>query len=298
MVRHWVRTREAGWWWRAMVNAFGCVLTLVVLVDRRLGKFAERRLARGRPHPDPRGHDAVHPTASTAVGPAAAGGPPGLRARCRPIARSGWSIPIPGITRAVVQAVNVGRSIIRGRPGRVHLGRSGAGQPDARAAGSARSRACRSSSSSRPTGRWSVRSLAYLDVLDRAWPPDKPEPITFVVIPEYVARHWWERILYNQSSKRLRTILIGRPHTVVVSAPYRRDEEARFDQSAPGRLKRAVRARAQAPMRGGIVHAVPDHPRTVPFSARRPGAVNGGPSRCPDRVGSRARRLGCGQGAS
>ena len=30
--------------------------------------------------------------------------------------------------------------------------------------------------------------LAYLDVLDRTWPEDKEHPITFVVIPEYVAR--------------------------------------------------------------------------------------------------------------
>ena len=45
---------------------------------------------------------------------------------------------------------------------------------------------------------------AYLDVLDAAWPPDKEAPITFVVLPEYVARRWWERILYNQSAKRLR----------------------------------------------------------------------------------------------
>jgi len=30
--------------------------------------------------------------------------------------------------------------------------------------------------------------LAYLDVLDAAWPPDKQHPITFTVIPEYVAR--------------------------------------------------------------------------------------------------------------
>jgi hypothetical protein len=66
--------------------------------------------------------------------------------------------------------------------------------------------------------------LAYLDVLDQAWPPDKLAPITFVVIPEYVARHWWERILYNQSAKRLRSALLGRPHTVVVNAPYRREE--------------------------------------------------------------------------
>jgi hypothetical protein len=66
--------------------------------------------------------------------------------------------------------------------------------------------------------------MAYLDVLDRAWPPDKPEPITFVVIPEYVARRWWERILYNQSARRLRSTLLGRPHTVVVDVPYRRND--------------------------------------------------------------------------
>ena len=66
--------------------------------------------------------------------------------------------------------------------------------------------------------------LAYLDVLDRAWPVDREAPITFVVIPEYVARSWWERLLYNQSAKRLRAALLGRPHTVVVNVPYRREE--------------------------------------------------------------------------
>ena len=66
--------------------------------------------------------------------------------------------------------------------------------------------------------------ISYLDVLDRAWPIEKESPITFVVIPEYVARSWWERILYNQSAKRLRSALLGRPHTVVVGVPYRREE--------------------------------------------------------------------------
>ena len=66
--------------------------------------------------------------------------------------------------------------------------------------------------------------LAYLDVLDQAWPPDKPEPITFVVIPEYVARSWWERILYNQSAHRLRTGPDRPRHTVVVNVPYRRED--------------------------------------------------------------------------
>jgi len=66
--------------------------------------------------------------------------------------------------------------------------------------------------------------VAYLDVLDRSWPSEQEEPITFVLIPEYVARSWWERMLYNQAAKRLRDTLLGRPHTVVINVPYRRDE--------------------------------------------------------------------------
>jgi hypothetical protein len=45
------------------------------------------------------------------------------------------------------------------------------------------------------------------------------------VLPEYVARHWWERLLYNQTANRLREALIGRPDTVVANVPYRRDTD-------------------------------------------------------------------------
>lgn len=64
--------------------------------------------------------------------------------------------------------------------------------------------------------------VTYLDVLDRAWPPDTEAPTTIVVIPEYVARHWWDRVLYNQTSRRLRQALVGREHTVIADVPYRR----------------------------------------------------------------------------
>jgi amino acid transporter len=133
-------------------------------------------------------------------------------------------VPVPGINRAVVQAINVGRTI----------------SDDIQAVlvsddpiEAARIRA-----------QWHTQLgdvplvfvdspyralvgpvLAYLDVLDRAWPPDRKAPINFVVIPEYVARSWWERILYNQSARRLRTALLGRRHTVVVNVPYRREDE-------------------------------------------------------------------------
>jgi hypothetical protein len=75
--------------------------------------------------------------------------------------------------------------------------------------------------------------VAYLDVLDMAWPPDREAPITFVVIPEYVARSWWERLLYNQSAKRLRAALLGRPHTVIVDVPYRREDLEPLPPPAP-----------------------------------------------------------------
>jgi len=131
-------------------------------------------------------------------------------------------VPVAGINRSVVQAINVGRSI-----GPDLLAVLVTDNPDEAA---------------QIRMRWDqqlgdvplviVESpyralvgplLAYLDVLDQMLPDDKEKPITFVVIPEFVARRWWERILYNQSANRLRRALLGRPHTVVVNVPYRRE---------------------------------------------------------------------------
>ena len=134
-------------------------------------------------------------------------------------------VPIPGINRAVIQAINVGRSIdddVRA----VYI------SEDPEAAAAVRAQFERQIPGiplvvvELPYRALAGPLLAYLDVLDAAWPPDKPQPITFVIIPEYVARSWWERLLYNQSAKRLRSLLLGRSHTVVVNVPYRREDEA------------------------------------------------------------------------
>jgi hypothetical protein len=53
--------------------------------------------------------------------------------------------------------------------------------------------------------------------------PSAPDLITIVVLPEYVPRHWWDRLLYNQNAQRLRQALLGRPNTVVANVPYRRE---------------------------------------------------------------------------
>jgi amino acid transporter len=139
-------------------------------------------------------------------------------------------VPVPGINRAVVQAINVGRSIATDVRGVLV-------SDDPAEAGRVRTRWDRQLPDvplvvvESPYRALVGPLLAYLDVLDLAWPPDKEAPITFVVIPEYVASSWWERILYNQSATRLRKALIGRPHTVVVNVPYRREEPDVTDAS-------------------------------------------------------------------
>ena len=221
MVVHWRKERSSGWAWRSLVNGFGAILTGVVFLVVAYEKFGngawmvlifiptliammvfirhqyassarQLEMKPGSAVPQPHRHNRV-------------------------------IIPIPGVNRAVVQALNVARSITT----------------DIRAVyisdDPVKSDAVRE--------RWAgtvpdvplvvVESpyraviaplVAYLDVLDRSSSSEQEAPITFVLIPEYVARRWWERILYNQAAKQLRATLLGRAHTVVINIPYRRDE--------------------------------------------------------------------------
>lgn len=62
--------------------------------------------------------------------------------------------------------------------------------------------------------------LAYVDALDKA----DPGRVVTVVLPEYVARWPWQRMLHNQSAVRLKKALLDRPHTVVIDVPYHLSE--------------------------------------------------------------------------
>ncbi len=225
MVLHWYRGRQGGWWWRLSVNAFGAALTGVVLAIVLFEKFEHgayvvailiptlvaMMLFINRQYAASRRQLAVR---DDFVVPA-------------PIREERAIVPVPWLNRSVVRAVNVARSIARDVLA-VYI------SDDPEASAAMRERWERQIPGvplvivESPYRALAGPLMAYLDVLDRAWPPDKPQPITFVVIPEYVARHWWERILYNQSARRLRALLLGRPHTVVVDVPYRRDEPGKF----------------------------------------------------------------------
>ena len=221
MVVHWRKERSPGWAWRSLVNGFGAILTGVVFFVVAYEKFGngawmvlifiptliammvfirhqyqssarQLELRPGVTIPQPHRHNRV-------------------------------IIPIPGVNRAVVQALNVARSIttdvravyISDDPAKGEFVRERWAQtvPDVPLV-----------LVESPYRALIAPLVAYLDVLDRQHGADDKAPITFVLIPEYVARSWWERLLYNQAAKQLRATLLGRPHTVVINVPYRRDE--------------------------------------------------------------------------
>jgi len=70
--------------------------------------------------------------------------------------------------------------------------------------------------------------LAYVDEIDR----QQPDDTLTVVLPEYIARHWWEQILHNQTALRIKAALLFRPGTVVTSVPYHL-ERPDFSYPAP-----------------------------------------------------------------
>lgn len=58
--------------------------------------------------------------------------------------------------------------------------------------------------------------LRYIDEIDR----QRPDDTVTVVLPEFIARHWWEHFLHNQTALRIKAALLFRPGTVVTSVPY------------------------------------------------------------------------------
>jgi amino acid transporter len=57
--------------------------------------------------------------------------------------------------------------------------------------------------------------MRFLDDLDEQDPSD----VLTVVIPEVVVHRWWEQLLHNQTALVLKTRLLFRPNTIVVSVP-------------------------------------------------------------------------------
>ena len=58
-----------------------------------------------------------------------------------------------------------------------------------------------------------------VDELDRMRRVE-PEYTITVILPEFVTGHWWANLLHNQTAWRIKTTLLMKPKTVVISIPY------------------------------------------------------------------------------
>ena len=219
MIRHWLREKSPGYRRRLAINAFGAVLTGVVAVIVTSVKFFDGAwlvlvlipilvAVMSFIHRQYEGQERELEVRDTGV-------LPGPHREQRVV------IPVNGINRAVVQAINFGRALTHDVRG-VYV------TDDLDLADLLRARWERQLPDvplvivESPFRAVISPFIAYLDILDQAWPPGKEAPVTIVVLPEYVARHWWDRLLYNQTAKRLKAELVGREHTVIADVPYRR----------------------------------------------------------------------------
>jgi amino acid transporter len=216
MVRHWLREREAGWRRSAVINGVGAIATAIVTLIFAIAKFAlgawliiviipilvgamlfiHRQYERRRLE--------VHVRPEAIIGSA--------------LRRQHVIIPVPEVTRDVVQAVKFGRSmshdvtavhvtddVDRGEEIRTRFERQIPGIPFVIV---------------ESPYRQLVRPLIrYLEFTAGRLADD----VLVVLLPEYVPRHWWEKYLYNENARRIREALLGRRNILVADVPFRRD---------------------------------------------------------------------------
>jgi amino acid transporter len=216
MVRHWLRERGPDWRRSAAINAFGTVATAIVTIVFAIAKFAlgawliiliiplivmamlfvhgqyERRRLEVRVRPE-----AIIP-------------PPTRHQRV--------IVPVPEVTRDVIQAIRFGRTMSedvtavhvtddleRGEELRERFNRQLPGIPLVIV---------------ESPYRKLVRPLVrYLEFTAR----QSKDDLIVVILPEYVARHRWERLLFNENARRIRDELLGHKNILVAQVPFRRD---------------------------------------------------------------------------
>jgi type IV secretory pathway VirB3-like protein len=218
MVRHWLSERSPGWRRSAFINGVGATATGIVAVVFAVAKFAQgawivliivpvlvaAMIWVGRQY--------RHETRSLEVRPKVVIPPPNRRQHV--------IVAAPAMTRAVVQAIRVGQTMgttvevvhvtADRSEGEEFMDRIQEQVPGTEVV----------------VVESPYRTLVnpFLHYLESRREED-PDEVTIVLLPVYLARHWWQRILYNQNTNRIGNALVGRKDIVVLDVPYRLEEE-------------------------------------------------------------------------
>lgn len=219
MVRHWVRVRGTGWWWKAFINALGALATFVTLVVVALGKFVEGAwitvfliplfvyiFLSIRSH-----YQEVRRELSMR------GLPPSLR----PAPTPRVVIPVSGVHRGIVDAINFSRSITNDITAVYVELDPGSGQ--------------------RMRKTWEkwwpdiplvilpspYRSIVgpLIKFLDESDLNHHDGQLATLVLPEFVPAKWWHSLLHNQSAWLLKAAMLYRRRNLgytraIIDIPY------------------------------------------------------------------------------
>jgi hypothetical protein len=211
MVIHWRRLRTPRWRLSAAINGFGAVVTGLVLVVVGVTKVEEGAwiimvliptlvwvFIATRRHYD---HVASQLTLR--------GWTPTARGKNVVI------IPIGGLHRAVVQALQYGRTLSDDvRAVYVSLDPKATEQvrKDWAEWGQGVSLVVLES----PYRSLMEPLLEYIRQLDR----DSPTNYLTVILPEFVPARWWQHLMHNQSALIIKAALLFRPNVIVASVPF------------------------------------------------------------------------------
>ncbi len=219
MVVHWARERKSGWHIKALINGFGGLITAITLTIVAYSKFLEGAwitilliIAIVLGHQKIKRH-----YQEVGAQLSLRGLPPSLR----PYPPPRVVIPISGVHRGVINAVDFARSIANDVIGLYIEIEPG--------------------NSERVRKEWQlwfpdipleVRSSPYrsiigplLDFLDETDLKHNDGQLATVVLPEFIPAKWWHSLLHNQTSWLIKTALLYRRRTlgfqrVIIDIPY------------------------------------------------------------------------------
>ena len=235
MVRHWLRVKEPGWKTGLAISALGAAATAVVAVIILGTKFTHGAwlsvlmmvllmgmFALIRRHYDWfQAKIAVDPTSLPAGVPPAASVEHGAP-------RDHVIVPVDGVNKISCGAIAMAREI-SSMVSAVHVAEN---RDEAERFAKEWERTVPDVPLlviESPYRAFVAPMLAYLERLDE----QEDQRIT-VILPTFVPRHWWERILHNRDVLRLRPFLKGRPGLRVVDFPYQLYEDRPPGSRPPG----------------------------------------------------------------
>jgi amino acid transporter len=226
MVRHWWRLRDKGWRTSLAINGVGAVATAVVAVIIATTKFTHGAwisillmlalilaFALVRRH-----YAAFEETMRVEEGelrPRMAEAAPSLRRA----ARQHVVLPVSEIDKTALAAVDFAREF-SGKVTAVHLVDDKEEAEEYRARWEEMIPDVPLLIIESPYRAFVAPMLAYLESVERA----EPDVRITVVLPHFVPRHWWERLLHNQDALGLKPHLRKRPRVAVIDFPYRLEE--------------------------------------------------------------------------